>query len=130
MPRYKLSQFSDALKSTKGMVYLAADVLHCSPQTMLTWIRAHPELQTLIESESEKVTDTAELKLLVAITKGEPWAITYRLSRKGKKRGYGESIQLDINILRDEARRLAAETGLNEADILAEAEQLLGVKIG
>ena len=130
MPRYKLQQMVDALKFTKGMVYLAADKLRCSPQTMLTWIRAHPALQELIEAESEKVTDTAELKLLTAILKGEPWAITYRLSRKGKRRGYGDSIQIDVNVLRDEARRLATETGLDEVEIIAEAEKLLGMKIG
>jgi len=94
MPRYKLEQIEAALRETRGMVYLAARRLGCSHNTIRSWLERSPHLREILEMEDESVTDTAELKLYQAIINGEPWAIQYRLSRKGKRRGYTE--QKDI----------------------------------
>ncbi len=36
----------------------------------------------------ETITDLAEAQLISSVKKGEPWAIRYWLSTKGKDRGY------------------------------------------
>jgi len=36
----------------------------------------------------ETITDLAEAQLISSVKKGEPWAIKYWLSTKGKDRGY------------------------------------------
>ena len=87
---WKNSEIERALREAKGMVYLAARQLGCHPDTIKARLKTSPQLRAVLESEDELVTDTAELKLYQAIITGEPWAIQYRLSRKGKARGYGE----------------------------------------
>ena len=97
MARYTLKQMEKALTDSKGMVYLASKQLGCSYNTVRRWMETHPRLQEIVEAEDGQVTDTAELKLFQAIMKGEPWAISYRLGRKGRDRGYGESLTLNGN---------------------------------
>lgn len=90
MPTYSNEQIAKALRDCKGMVYVAADYLHCSPNTIKDRIRKVKYLQEIVDTESGRVDDTAELKLHERILAGDPWAIKFRLSTKGKDRGYVE----------------------------------------
>lgn len=94
MPRYTMKQIEQVLRESKGMVFLASRQLGCSYNTIRAWVQRSPYLKALCEMEDGAVTDTAELKLYQAILNGEAWAIQYRLSRKGKDRGYGERIEV------------------------------------
>lgn len=91
---FKPAQIIAALEATKGMVYLAADQLKCTPQTVYNYIHRYASVRAAQEHEDGKVTDTAELKLSSAILNGEPWAITFRLKTKGKNRGYVERSEI------------------------------------
>lgn len=95
MPRYTEKQIQDALQQTKGMVYIAARQLGCSPNTIKARIAKSVKLQGLVESEAGTVIDTAELKLFQSIMDGDLGAIKYMLSTKGKDRGYVEKQQIE-----------------------------------
>jgi hypothetical protein len=86
--RYTCGEVIAALKRTKGMVFLAAQELGCSHQTVYNYINRHPTVAAAKKEAEGKVGDTAELKLYQAILNGEHWAITFYLATKGKDRGY------------------------------------------
>lgn len=84
-----------ALRATKGMVYIAAERLGCEPRTVYNYAERYALVKDEIAKQDGVVDDTAELKLIQAIHNGEPWAIKYRLSTKGKSRGYIERSEID-----------------------------------
>lgn len=94
MPRYTDKQLGEALTDTRGMVYVAAKQLKCSPTTILKRLEKSAKLRAIKEAESELFLDTAELKLQQAVTNSEPWSIKYALSTKGKNRGYTERTEI------------------------------------
>ena len=95
--KFTVQQVSDALTQTKGMVYLAAKRLGCTPQTIYNYLKRHPTLEQLHKDLSEEMVDVAELRFFRAIQQGEPWAIAMMLKTKGKKRGYVEKSELDVS---------------------------------
>jgi hypothetical protein len=88
--KYTDEQIIDALRETKGMVYLAAQNIGCEADTIYNRAKQCKEIAALIEEERGKVIDKAELKLFDAIQAGEPWAIRMVLATIGKHRGYVE----------------------------------------
>lgn len=96
MPRYTDKQIMDALRATKGMVYVAAQHLGCDPRTIKGRVAKSQRIRDVLDSERGKMGDTAELKLAQAIQKGEPWAIQFYLKTQAKDRGYTERVQNDI----------------------------------
>ena len=88
--KYTTEQVVAALRKTRGMVYLAADDLRCTPKTVYNYIHRYASIAAVLEHEDGRVDDPAELGLASAILRGEPWAITFRLKTKGKNRGYVE----------------------------------------
>lgn len=92
--RYTVPQVIEAINFTKGMVYLAAQRLGCSHQAVYNYAKRHPTIQACIDSNRGKLLDTAELKLLDAILKGESWAVQFALRTIGRNRGYVERQEL------------------------------------
>lgn len=90
MPRYRTEQIATALTECKGMVYVAARRLGCSPNTIKKRLEEVPTLREHLEAEHGLMGDTAELKLFQAIQSGEAWAIQFFLKTQGKGRGYVE----------------------------------------
>lgn len=80
----------NALIAEKGAVYLAAKRLKCSHTTVYSFINKYKDLAELKEYYDEEATDIAVSRLRDAITTGDPWAIKFQLSTKGKDRGYVE----------------------------------------
>jgi len=80
----------DALRKTKGMVYLAAKELGCSHQTVYNYIRRHPTVKAEADYQRGELLDIAELKLREAVIAGEQWALQFALKLLGKNRGYVE----------------------------------------
>lgn len=93
--KFTAKQMIDALRATKGMVYLAAERIGCEPKTVYNYAERYALVKDEIAKQDGIVDDTAELKLMQAIHNGEPWAIKYRLSTKGKTRGYIERGELE-----------------------------------
>lgn len=88
--RFTPTQVAEALRQTRGMVYLAAEVLQCHHSTVYDYIERHPSVKDASQFESGKMLDAAELKLAEAIMDGQAWAVCFYLKTKGKERGYVE----------------------------------------
>jgi len=94
--RFTQQQVIDALKETKGMVYLAAKRLGCEAQTIYNYRDRYAAVRAEMEQQDGEVDDAAEMKLYQAIIAGEPWAVQFRLRTKGKGRGYVERTQQEV----------------------------------
>jgi len=95
--KYTQKQIIDALRETKGMVYLAAKRLGCEAQTIYNYRDRYPAVRAEMEQQDGEVDDAAEMKLYQAIIAGEPWAVQFRLRTKGKGRGYVERVQQEVS---------------------------------
>jgi hypothetical protein len=89
-PRYTAGQMIEALKATKGMIYLAAQRLQCDHQTVLNYCKRYPTVEQTKQGSRGELLDVAELKLWQAVQRGEAWAIAFTLKTIGKSRGYVE----------------------------------------
>ena len=103
--KFTQQQVIDALKETKGMVYLAADRLGCEAQTIYNYRDRYPAVKAEMEAQDGKIDDIAEMKLYQAIMAGESWAVQFRLRTKGKGRGYTERTEHSVTI--EDLRKLS-----------------------
>lgn len=118
MPRYTDTQIIKALQDTKGMVYVAAQRLGCSPDTIKARLAKSQKIRAVAEAERGKMGDTAELKLIQAIQAGQPWAVTFYLKTQAKDRGYTERMEvtgndgtdITIRVVYDDADHQSTET--------------------
>ena len=109
----------EALRRSKGMVSVAARLIGCNRQTIYNAMERHPEIADAIAGERELLIDTAELKLVDSVTKGQPWAIAFYLKTQGRHRGYIEKREVDLDgrltleqaVLAARAKRTAKEKG-------------------
>ena len=79
-----------ALEEKKGMIYLAAKLIGCHPDTIFKRARRSKAIQAAIDSARGVMLDNAETKLDTAINNGESWAIAFALRTIGRNRGYVE----------------------------------------
>ncbi len=94
--RFTQQQIIEALKATKGMVYLAAERLGCEAQTVYNYRDRYPAVRAAMELEDGKIDDIAEMKLYQALIAGESWAVQFRLRTKAKHRGYIEKSVAEV----------------------------------
>ena len=93
MAKYKKKHFEDALRKTKGQITLAAREIGCSYMTVRRWIEKYPDLEAIIDEETEKMGDAVELALYdEAVNKRNTAALIFLAKTKFKKRGYTEQI--------------------------------------
>mgnify|MGYP001560853237 CR=1 FL=1 len=90
MPRYTNQEIIEGLQRHQGMVYLAAEAMHCSPHTILARLKNSPEVKAIYVALRGHRVDVAELKLYDQTLAGEPWAVQFTLKTIGKDRGYSE----------------------------------------
>ena len=95
--KFSQQQVIDALKETKGMIYLAAKRLGCDAKTIYNYRDRYPAVRAEMEQQDGEVDDAAEMVLYKAIMAGEPWAVQFRLRTKGKGRGYVERVQNEVS---------------------------------
>ena len=93
--RFTPEAIIDALRATKGMVYLTAQRLGVSPQTIYNYRDRYASVRNEMLIQDGLVDDTAELKLAQAIMNGEAWAIAFRLRTKARHRGYVEKQEVE-----------------------------------
>jgi hypothetical protein len=122
--RYTQTQVIAALHSCRGMVFLAARRLQCSPQTIMNYCEKYPAVEQAKHDARGELLDVAEVKLWQAVQEGQHWAICFALRTLGKERGYSETISLHLTIERA-ASIVAGQFGLSAAAVLAEAQLLL-----
>ncbi|MGH2359356.1 MAG: helix-turn-helix domain-containing protein [bacterium] len=93
--RYSPALLIEALTKSRGRIAVAARMLGCSRQTIYDSMKRHAEIKEVIDGERELFVDTAELKLMEAVQKGQPWAIMLVLKTLGRDRGYVERQEHD-----------------------------------
>ena len=88
--RYPTTQVIQAIRKTKGLVSMAAEMLGCEPDTVRNYARRHPTVAAALREERSRMTDVAELALYNSIVAREPWAVSLYLKTIGQDRGYVE----------------------------------------
>jgi len=88
--KYTNSQIVNAIKTTNGMVYLAARQLGCNPQTIYNRMAKSETIRQAVDDSRGELIDISEQKLRIAVLNGEPWAVAMVLKTIGKHRGYVE----------------------------------------
>lgn len=107
LQKYTDEQIIEALKATKGMVYLAAERVGCEADTIYNRAKKSKAVAEVIRAERGKVVDTSELRLFTAILNGEAWAVLFSLRTLGKDRGYVErqEVQTDAKTFGEGVRK-------------------------
>ena len=82
-----------AVDGCAGVVHTVAKKLDCAWSTAETYIDKWESTKEAYQNENETVLDLAETRLIEAVNKGQPWAIKYILSTRGKNRGYTERLE-------------------------------------
>jgi hypothetical protein len=98
VPRIIDSKIEDAIRECHGMVYVAAERIGCSPNTIKAHIKKNARLRAVLEEQDGLVNDLAEMKLFEAICNGDPWAIQFRLRTRARDRGYAEHVEQNVNL--------------------------------
>ena len=97
MAKFTNEQLIEALKASAGFYSVAAEMLGCHRTAINHRVSKNEELKQIVEEINERNLDIAESKLLKEINSGNMTAIIFYLKCKGKKRGYIEKSEIDIN---------------------------------
>lgn len=84
-----------AIDKSFGIITLIADKLRVHRSTVYDNIKKF-ELSDLIEAERDRLVDFAESKLIENIRKGKETSIIFALKTIGKKRGYIEKQEIEV----------------------------------
>lgn len=91
-------QIIQALKDAKGVITVAAESLDCTRQAIYKRMKKDEDIAEAREQAREVMIDKAENQLYDLITNSEHKdhykALRYYLSTQGKKRGYGDSMDI------------------------------------
>jgi hypothetical protein len=96
--RYTKAEVAKALRDARGTQVVAAELLGCTPATVLRYINRFPQLRQVIQAAVMRRVDQAEIGLDAAVLAGQPWAIRYTLDRLGKDRGYTNREMMNVGM--------------------------------
>ena len=122
--RYTAQQVIEALRTSRGLISIAAQKLQCDVDTVSNYCKKFPTVEQAKQESRVTLLDLAESRLWEAIDRGEGWAVAFCLKTLGWSWGYGERLDLNISI-QAAASRVAAEFGLTAEAVLQEARLLL-----
>ncbi len=94
-PQYPTDLIIEALKKTRGKVYVAAAELSIAPSTIYRRAQTVKAVQQEIDTQRETMLDIAEVELFRLIQAGNLGAIIWYLKTIGRTRGYKERVQID-----------------------------------
>jgi len=92
----KKEEMLDALERSLGIVSTAAKMVSIDRSTHYAWMKADAAYKKAVESISDSVLDFAESHLYKLVKEGNPAATIFFLKTKGKKRGYIERQEIEI----------------------------------
>lgn len=87
----------DALEKSLGVVTAACKAVGVGRTTHYLWMDTDPEYKAAVEELSDVAIDFAESQLHKQIKEGNSTATIFFLKTKGKKRGYVERQEVDVN---------------------------------
>ena len=88
--KFTSQQVIDACPGTAGIKALVAKKLGCDRSTIGAYAKRYVTVQRALDEADNEATDLAESKSMTLINEAYWPAIKYRLSTKGKDRGYVE----------------------------------------
>ena len=92
----KKEDMLDALERSLGIVSTAAKMVSIDRSTHYAWMKADADYKKAVESIADSVLDFAESHLYKLVKEGNPAATIFFLKTKGKKRGYIERQEIEI----------------------------------
>jgi len=92
----KKEEMLDALERSLGIVSTAAKMVSIDRSTHYAWIKADTDYKKAVDSIQDSVLDFAESHLYKLVKEGNPAATIFFLKTKGKKRGYIERQEIEI----------------------------------
>lgn len=90
-------KFLEVLEKNFGVVSTACKAFPMSRTTHYEWYNTSPLYRKAVDDLSDYALDFAESQLLRQIGRGEVSATIFYLKTKGKKRGYIEKVEHDLN---------------------------------
>lgn len=87
-----------ALEKSCGVVSTACNAIGMARSTFYEWLKTDPEFKEAVDDIQEYAIDIAESSLLKNIKEGDTTSIIFYLKTKGKKRGYVEKTESDLNL--------------------------------
>jgi len=87
----------DALRKNMGIVSKACSVVGIGRTTFYRYMNEDPEFKKEVESIGEECIDFAESKLLENIDNNDTTSIIFYLKTKGRKRGYIDKQQIEVD---------------------------------
>ena len=86
----------EALEKSLGIVSTAAKMVGIDRSTHYSWLKADEEYKSAVASIQDGVLDFAESHLYKLVKEGNPAATIFFLKTKGKKRGYIERQEIEV----------------------------------
>jgi len=99
MAKLKLTkqEIQEAIPKTHGVKKYLAEKLSVDRQTIYRYFDRYPDLEEASQEYLDSITDEAEHHLIEAVRAGNPWAVRYWLSTRGKNRGYSTKQEATFN---------------------------------
>ena len=92
--QYTAQDFITAIPGTGGIVSAIARKVGCEWETARAWIDKYPTVKRAYDAECEAMLDLAESTVLKNIKDGDTQDAKWYLTKKGKRRGYGDSMEV------------------------------------
>jgi hypothetical protein len=89
-------QMIEALQESNGVVTTAIQSVKMNRSTFYKWMNEDEEFKKEVDDIRESALDYVESKMFERITNGSDTMIIFFLKTQGKKRGYIERSQLDV----------------------------------
>ena len=86
----------EALEKSLGIVSTACKMVDLGRTTHYQWIKEDADYKKAVDSIQDSVLDFAESHLYKLVKEGNPAATIFFLKTKGKKRGYIERQEIEI----------------------------------
>ena len=130
--KFTAAEVAQALRDSKGMVYVAARQLDCAANTIYNYAARYKIVQEAMQQERGILVDVAELALWKAIQNGEAWAISLALKTIGNDRGYTERLEIDMRYVPmvKQIEQLAAQRGTSAGDLFNDLISVLSEESG
>jgi hypothetical protein len=90
------TQMIDALHESNGVVTTAIEAVKIHRSTFYKWMKEDEQFKKDVEDIRESALDFVESKMFEKIESGSDTMIIFFLKTQGKKRGYIERSQLDV----------------------------------
>lgn len=86
-----------SLKRNLGVISRMCKEMNVSRETYYRWYNTKPEFKKAVDEIEDETLDFVESQLLIKIKEGSEKAIFFYLKNKGKGRGYGNTLDLNVS---------------------------------